>query len=75
MTMVLVDTSVWIDFLRSGEARLTSLLETSRVCMHSMVVGELACGNLHHRQALLKLWRNLPGLVESSHDEVLFFLE
>jgi len=29
--MILVDTSVWIDHLRAGDATLTALLETERV--------------------------------------------
>ena len=47
--MILVDTSVWIDYLRSGNPLLAELLEQNRVIMHPMVLGELACGNLHRR--------------------------
>ncbi len=47
--MILVDTSVWIDHLRHGNETLKSLLTQQRVYMHSMVIGELACGNLHNR--------------------------
>ena len=75
MTLVLVDTSVWIDFLRSGDSQLTKLLEANQVCMHSMIVGELACGNLQQRKELLMLWNNLPRAIEASHQEALFFLE
>jgi len=42
--MLLVDTSVWIDHLRSGEERLTRLLENCEVVVHPFVIGELACG-------------------------------
>lgn len=73
--MILADTSVWVDFLRAGDLQLSSLLESSSVCMHPMVLGELACGNLKNRERLLKLWRNLPKAIEASNDEVLFFLE
>ena len=72
---VLVDTSVWIDFLRAGDGQLASLLESFPVCMHPMVLGELACGNLKNREYLLKLWRRLPAVIEASHDEALYFLE
>jgi len=75
MTHALVDTSVWIDFLRSGAPRLAELLEGNLVCMHSIIVGELACGNLQQRKELLMLWTNLSGVVETSHAELLFFLE
>ncbi len=44
--MILVDTSVWVDHLRSGDPAVAELLEQSRVIMHPMVLGEWACGNL-----------------------------
>ena len=47
--MILVDTSVWVDHLRAGDAQLAVLLERSAVIMHAMVLGELACGNLKDR--------------------------
>jgi hypothetical protein len=72
--LILVDTSVWIDHLRAGDARLTVLLERNRVIMHPMVAGELACGNLRDRDTLLRLWDSLPRLPTASHDEALYFL-
>ena len=72
--MILVDTSVWIDHLRRGNETLGRLLTQHRVCMHPMVVGELACGNLQNREQLLELWHNLPGIRQASHEEALFFL-
>ena len=44
--MILVDTSVWIDHVRGGNARLRKLLQEGKVATHPMVLGELACGNL-----------------------------
>ncbi len=73
--MVLVDTSVWIDHLRSKSKPLISLLEQSQVSIHPMIIGELACGNLRHRKQLLSLWKNLPYAVEASHNEALHCLE
>jgi len=58
--VILVDTSVWVDHLRVGDTHLSALLERSNVVMHPMVLGELACGNLKGRRALLALWRDLP---------------
>jgi predicted nucleic acid-binding protein len=75
MADVLVDTSMWIDFLRSGELALKSLLSSNRVVMHPMIIGELACGNLKKRQSLLKLWNSLKLLPQASHKEVLYFIE
>jgi len=73
--VILVDTSVWVDHLRSGDARLSAKLEGASVVMHPMVLGELACGNLKDRETLLALWRNLPQLVAATDAEALFFLE
>lgn len=72
---VLADTSVWIDHLKKGEARLAELLEHNRVLMHPFVLGELACGNLKNRQKLLGLLDDLPFAVVASDDEVLSFIE
>ena len=73
--MILVDTSVWVDHLRAGDAQLAVLLKRSAVAMHLMVLGELACGNLKDRETLLALWRNLPQLTAATDAETLFFLE
>jgi len=73
--MILVDTSVWIDHLRSGTPLLAKLLEQNRVVMHSMVLGELACSNLQNRRQLLQLWQNQDSLQSVSHDEALYFIE
>jgi hypothetical protein len=72
--VILVDTSVWVDHLRTGDARLSAALEGSDVAMHPMVLGELACGNLKDRETLLALWRNLPQPAAATDAEALFFL-
>jgi predicted nucleic acid-binding protein len=73
--MVLVDTSVWIEHLRIGNAQLAHLLNTAQVSMHPMIVGELACGNLANRMQLLNLLQNLEQVAEASHSEVMYLLE
>ena len=73
--MILVDTSVWIDHLRHGDHKLSTLLDRNCVLMHPMVVGELACGNLKDRGVLLGLWANLPAIQVVSDKEALYFLE
>jgi len=60
--MVLVDTSVWVEHLRRGEARLAALLDAGEVLCHPLVVGELACGNLRRRGEILGLLGELPSL-------------
>lgn len=73
--MVLVDTSVWIDHLRHGDAGLTAALETGQVWMHSFVLGELACGNLRSRAEVLSLLQALPSMPVSTDKEALFFID
>lgn len=73
--MILVDTSVWVDHLRAGDAALGALLNRSQVLMHPFVLGELACGNLRNRDEVLRLLKDLPQAPVASDEEVLFFVE
>lgn len=72
---VLVDTSVWVDHLRSNEPQLTTLLTTGQVFMHTLIIGELACGNLRNRDERLRDWHALPSLPESPNRTVLDYIE
>jgi predicted nucleic acid-binding protein len=73
--MVLVDTSVWVDHLRRGSARLQELLLNEQVLGHPFVVGELACGTLRNREEVLVLLRTLPQVRPAEHEEVLHLVE
>lgn len=73
--MILVDTSVWINHLRHPDKTLTRLLEASRVLMHPMVLGELACGGFRNRADRLRAWRRLPRVEPSEHREVIDWME
>ncbi len=73
--MVLVDTSVWVQHLRSGNARLRALLQDGEVAVHPFVVGELACGNLRNRRGILGLLQALPEVPIASQEEVLHLIE
>ncbi len=73
--MILVDTSVWIDHLRSGDERLADRLNRSQVVIHPFVIGELACGNLRQRDEVLRLLNDLPRAVVASQEEVLHLIE
>ncbi|MBD3335332.1 MAG: PIN domain-containing protein [Candidatus Eisenbacteria bacterium] len=72
---VLVDTSVWIDHLRRGNADLADLLSQGAVIIHPYVVGELACGNLRNRREILTLLQALPMASVLEHEEALEFLD
>lgn len=73
--MVLADTSVWIQHFRFGEPALADLLSDGLVLMHPFVWGELACGNLRDRTAILSDLRALPPATVASNEEVLQFIE
>jgi predicted nucleic acid-binding protein len=73
--MILVDTSVWIDHLRSGSPALVKLLEDQGVLTHPFVVGELACGSIRGRAEFLHLLGSLPQAAMATDDEVLHFIE
>ena len=73
--MILVDTSVWVDHFRRGDPQLTDLLERGVVAMHPFVVGEIACGSLADRSAILELLQDLPTSVVAEREEVLGFIE
>jgi len=73
--MILVDTSIWIDHLRAGDEHLVTLLNRSQVLAHPFVIGELACGNLHQRDEVLRLLNDLPQAPVASQEEVLHFIE
>ena len=75
MTRVLVDTSVWIDHLRDADPQLVALLESGRVTVHPMVIGELALGNLRDRATILELISQLPASPTASDVEVLQLIE
>jgi len=75
MTMVLVDTSVWVRHLRQGEPNLERLLDDGEVVCHPLVVGELACGNIRNRTEILSLIQLLPLVTGAKHEEVLQFIE
>lgn len=72
---MLVDTSVWVDHLRRGNARLANLLEAGQVECHPFVIGELSCGTLERRAEVLGLLSALPRVVEARHQEVLTLVE
>lgn len=73
--MILVDTSIWIEHLRRHLPPLAKALDAGMVAMHPWVIGELACGHLQNRQALLGLFNGLPHVVVAADHEVLLTIE
>jgi predicted nucleic acid-binding protein len=73
--LILADTSVWVDHLRRGDEPLAELLERGAVLGHPFVVGEIACGNLSDRGAILALLQHLPMATVAEPDEVLAYID
>ncbi|HXF88120.1 MAG TPA: type II toxin-antitoxin system VapC family toxin [Xanthobacteraceae bacterium] len=73
--MILVDTSVWAQHFRREVAALSALLEAGEVLAHPFVLGELALGNLRHRDSVLTDYRLLPQARSAAHEEVLELVE
>ena len=73
--MILVDTSVWIDHLRAPDSNLIRHLSAGELVMHSMVMGELACGNLRDRAAAMNLLGAIPRIGELTNGDVIACIE
>ncbi|HEV2334215.1 MAG TPA: hypothetical protein VGS13_01835 [Stellaceae bacterium] len=69
--MILVDSSVWIDHLRTADERLVALLSAEEVLGHPFVTGEISLGNLQVRDAVLSDLMDLPQAVAATDDDVL----
>ena len=73
--MILVDTSVWIEHLRTSNEMLIALLNGGEVLGHPFVIGELALGSLRRRDAFLSdLW-DLPQATVAWDEEVLDLID
>lgn len=73
--MVLADTSVWIEHFRHGDPNLAERLSEGLVLMHPFIRGELACGNLKNRAAILSDMEALPQAHLATNAEVLQLIE
>jgi predicted nucleic acid-binding protein len=73
--MILADTSVWIDHLRSSDRELAKQLNNDAIAMHPFVAGELALGPLPNRNKLLAYLDYLPQLRPASQNEVRQMIE
>lgn len=78
--MIVVDSSIWIDHIRSPEFHLNELLLREDALMHPHVLGEIAVGSLHNRRQVLLRFERLPvpnvakeGYVQFLIDELELF--
>lgn len=73
--MILVDTSVWVDYFRETDTDLRLALESNRVLIHPMVIGELACGNFRNRHDTFAWLDGLPCAPSATHAEARALIE
>ncbi|MBA3619523.1 MAG: VapC toxin family PIN domain ribonuclease [Actinomycetota bacterium] len=73
--MILADTSVWVDHLRSGDPTLATLLDLNQVMIHPWVIGELALDHLSQRGEVMGLLAHLPQATVATATEVLTLIE
>jgi predicted nucleic acid-binding protein len=51
--VILADTSIWVDYLRSGDREMENFLSRGQIAMHPFIIAEIALGSLHNRRARL----------------------
>lgn len=73
--MILVDTSVWVDHLRSSDRAITQLLLDGKVATHPYIVGEIALGNLKNRKSVLLALCGLPQVAVAATERVFRIIE
>jgi predicted nucleic acid-binding protein len=66
--MILIDTSVWIEFFKTKDpifSELKELIESSKVLVHEVVFGELLQGCKNEKEILfiLEYWENLNKII------------
>lgn len=73
--MILVDTSVWIDHLRSAINRVNDLVLERMLVQHPYVTGEIAVGSLPERARTIGALRGLPQISPVSDDDFHAFMD
>jgi len=73
--LILADTSVWIDHLRSGDKELRKHLSQGQIVIHPFIIAELALGSLQDRTNTLALLDLLPQVRVAQLNEVRLAIE
>ena len=73
--MILADTSIWIDHLRSGNTELRKHLDQGKIAIHPFIIAELALGSLQKRAKTLALLHLLPQVRVARLSEVHLAIE
>jgi predicted nucleic acid-binding protein len=73
--LILADTSVWVEHLRSGNQELRKQLEQGCIVIHPFIIAELALGSLQQRAKTLALLDLLPQVQVAQLNEVRGMIE
>ena len=73
--MILVDTSVWIDHLRSADVKLQELLQNEQVLAHPFIRIELALGSIANRETVLGDLALLPQAPVATMEDLFRLIE
>jgi predicted nucleic acid-binding protein len=73
--VILADTSVWIDHLRSGDREMRDRLNRGEIVIHPFVIAEFALGSLKNRHRTLSLLDRLPQVRVAQANEVRHAIE
>jgi predicted nucleic acid-binding protein len=73
--LILADTSVWIDHLRSGNTEMRRYLNRGSIAIHPFIIAELALGSMQDRTKTLALLDLLPQVRVAQLSEVRLTIE
>ena len=73
--MILADTSIWIEHLRSGNNELRKHLNQGQIVIHPFIIAELALGSLKERAETHALLDLLPQARVAQLNEVRLTIE
>jgi len=73
--LILADTSIWVDHLRSGNKEMRKHLDQGHIVIHPFIIAELALGSLKERSNTLALLDLLPQVRVAQLNEVRLMIE
>jgi len=73
--LILADTSIWIEHLRSGSKVMRELLNQGNLAIHPFIIAELALGSVRDRGKTLALMDLLPQVRVAQLSEVRLTIE
>ena len=73
--MILADTTIWIDHLRSGNQEMRRHLDQGQIDIHPFIIAELALGSLKERTKTLALLDLLPQVEVARTSELRLMIE